>query len=121
MVDPCKPEPAVVIIGAGISGLSAAQRLAQSGISNFTVLEATDRYTNSSLDFGVLLHVFLLPVLRLSFGSLGLGLRNDSRFRTPSGSTLSTGQEPTDSKKLPTDWSHGCFFVRHFTLVREKG
>lgn len=43
MVDPCKPEPAVVIVGAGIAGLSAAQRLAQSGISNFTVLEATDR------------------------------------------------------------------------------
>lgn len=44
MVDPCKPEPAVVIIGAGIAGLSAAQRLVQSGISNFTILEATDRY-----------------------------------------------------------------------------
>lgn len=43
MVDPCKPEPAVVVVGAGIAGLSAAQRLAQSGISNFTVLEATDR------------------------------------------------------------------------------
>ncbi|XP_044267194.1 spermine oxidase-like isoform X1 [Tribolium madens] len=43
MVDPCKPEPAVVIIGAGIAGLSAAQRLAQCGLTNFTVLEATDR------------------------------------------------------------------------------
>ncbi|KAK9713018.1 Flavin containing amine oxidoreductase [Popillia japonica] len=43
MVDPCKPEPAVVVIGAGIAGLSAAQRLCQSGINNFTVLEATDR------------------------------------------------------------------------------
>jgi spermine oxidase len=43
MVDPCKPEPAVVIVGAGIAGLSAAQRLAQCGINNFTVLEATDR------------------------------------------------------------------------------
>jgi len=43
MVDPCKPEPAVVIVGAGIAGLSAAQRLFQCGISNFTILEATDR------------------------------------------------------------------------------
>ncbi|KAJ8939241.1 hypothetical protein NQ318_015199 [Aromia moschata] len=43
MVDPCKPEPSVVIIGAGIAGLSAAQRLVQCGISNFTILEATDR------------------------------------------------------------------------------
>lgn len=43
MVDPSKPEPSVVIIGAGMAGLSAAQRLAQSGISNFTILEATDR------------------------------------------------------------------------------
>lgn len=60
-MDPCKPEPAVVIVGAGISGLSAAQRLAQSGISNFTVLEATDRYTDLSFDVtstnrNVLLH-----------------------------------------------------------------
>lgn len=44
MVDPSKPEPSVVIIGAGIAGLSAAQRLAHCGISNFTVLEATDRW-----------------------------------------------------------------------------
>lgn len=43
MVDPCKPEPAIIIIGAGIAGLSAAQRLYACGISNFTILEATDR------------------------------------------------------------------------------
>lgn len=43
MVDPTKPEPSVVIVGAGIAGLSAAQRLVQCGISNFTILEATDR------------------------------------------------------------------------------
>ncbi|CAH1183508.1 unnamed protein product [Phaedon cochleariae] len=43
MVDPCKPEPSVVIIGAGMAGLSAAQRLVRCGISNFTILEATDR------------------------------------------------------------------------------
>ncbi|XP_017776881.1 PREDICTED: peroxisomal N(1)-acetyl-spermine/spermidine oxidase [Nicrophorus vespilloides] len=43
MVDPCKPEPAIVIVGGGIAGLSAAQRLNQCGISNFMVLEATDR------------------------------------------------------------------------------
>lgn len=43
MVDPCKPEPTVVIVGAGIAGLSAAHRLQQCGIGNFTILEATDR------------------------------------------------------------------------------
>lgn len=43
MVDPCKPEPSVVIIGAGIAGLSAAERLAVCGLTNFTILEATER------------------------------------------------------------------------------
>lgn len=43
MIDPCKPEPAIVIIGAGMAGLSAAHRLVQCGFHNFTVLEATDR------------------------------------------------------------------------------
>ncbi|XP_060516577.1 peroxisomal N(1)-acetyl-spermine/spermidine oxidase-like isoform X2 [Cylas formicarius] len=43
MVDPCKIEPSVVIIGAGIAGLSVAQRLAQCGLNKFTVLEATER------------------------------------------------------------------------------
>jgi len=47
MIDPCKIEPNVVIIGAGMAGLSAAHRLAQCGFQNFTVLEATDRYTVS--------------------------------------------------------------------------
>lgn len=44
MLDPCKPEPTVVIVGAGMAGLSAAHRLAQCGLQNFTILEATDRY-----------------------------------------------------------------------------
>lgn len=44
MIDSCKPEPSVVIVGAGMAGLSAAHRLAQCGLRNFTVLEATDRY-----------------------------------------------------------------------------
>ncbi|XP_067002314.1 peroxisomal N(1)-acetyl-spermine/spermidine oxidase [Anabrus simplex] len=43
MIPPCTPEPQVVIVGAGIAGLSAAQRLTQCGITNFTVLEATER------------------------------------------------------------------------------
>lgn len=43
MIDPCKPEPAVVIIGAGVAGLSAAHRLSQCGLSNYTILEAKDR------------------------------------------------------------------------------
>lgn len=44
MRDPCKPEPNIVIVGAGMAGLSAAHRLVQCGFQNFTVLEATDRY-----------------------------------------------------------------------------
>ncbi|XP_029157488.1 spermine oxidase-like [Nylanderia fulva] len=43
MIDPCKPEPNIVIIGAGMAGLSAAHRLVQCGFHNFTILEATDR------------------------------------------------------------------------------
>lgn len=52
MIDPCKPEPKVVIIGAGIAGLSAAQRLTQCGINNFSILEATNRYF--FVNFGIL-------------------------------------------------------------------
>ena len=33
----------VLIIGAGISGLSAAQRLQENDISDYIILEATDR------------------------------------------------------------------------------
>lgn len=55
MIDPCKPEPSVVIIGAGIAGLSAANRLVQSGLSNFHILEATERCNllESSLNLNI--------------------------------------------------------------------
>nr|CAD7399109.1 unnamed protein product [Timema poppensis] len=43
ILDPCVPEPSVIIIGAGLAGLSAAHRLTKCGIRNFTVLEATER------------------------------------------------------------------------------
>ena len=35
--------PSVVIVGAGIAGLSAAQRLSQCGIRDIKILEATQR------------------------------------------------------------------------------
>lgn len=51
MIDPCKPEPNVVIIGAGMAGLSAAHRLTQCGFRNFIVLEATDRYLEHKFSY----------------------------------------------------------------------
>ena len=42
-MDPCQPEPSVVIVGAGMAGLSAAARLIQCGLKKVTILEATDR------------------------------------------------------------------------------
>lgn len=37
-------EPRVIIVGAGMAGLSAAHRLTQCGIRNFVVLEAKERF-----------------------------------------------------------------------------
>ena len=36
--------PRVIIIGAGIAGLSAVEHLVACGITNVTVLEAANRY-----------------------------------------------------------------------------
>ncbi|XP_026325498.1 peroxisomal N(1)-acetyl-spermine/spermidine oxidase-like [Hyposmocoma kahamanoa] len=42
-IRPNVKEPRVIIVGAGIAGLSAAHRLTQCGIRNFVVLEAKER------------------------------------------------------------------------------
>lgn len=42
-ISPTCKEPRVIIVGAGMAGLSAAHRLTQCGIRNFVVLEAKER------------------------------------------------------------------------------
>lgn len=42
-INPRFQEPRVIIVGAGMAGLSAAHRLTQCGIRNFVVLEAKER------------------------------------------------------------------------------
>lgn len=42
-ISPSCREPRVIIVGAGMAGLSAANRLTQCGIRNFVVLEAKER------------------------------------------------------------------------------
>lgn len=42
-INPLHQEPRVIIVGAGMAGLSAAHRLTQCGIRNFVVLEAKER------------------------------------------------------------------------------
>lgn len=37
-------QPSVVIVGAGMAGLSAAETLLRNGVTNIRILEATDRY-----------------------------------------------------------------------------
>lgn len=49
ILDPCSinphcQEPRVIIVGAGMAGLSAANRLTQCGIRNFVILEAKERF-----------------------------------------------------------------------------
>lgn len=44
-IHPNHQEPRVIIVGAGMAGLSAAHRLTQCGIRNFIILEAKERYT----------------------------------------------------------------------------
>lgn len=45
-INPRFQEPRVIIVGAGMAGLSAAHRLTQCGIRNFVILEAKERWVN---------------------------------------------------------------------------
>lgn len=47
-ISPTCREPRVIIVGAGMAGLSAAHRLTQCGIRNYVVLEAKERYVSVS-------------------------------------------------------------------------
>ena len=85
---------------------------------NYKILRKVATY------FGVLLRLFTHTAIISRFPRTSFaGLRNDSRLRTPSGSTLRTGPEPTNSKKPPPG-RRGPFSPRHLTplsSVREKG
>lgn len=50
-IHPNCQEPRVIIVGAGMAGLSAAHRLTQCGIRNFVVLEAKERLVKIKLFF----------------------------------------------------------------------
>lgn len=58
-------QPKVVVIGAGIAGLSAAHRLVQCGLCDVTILEATDR----SATFYVYLNLLLMKERKISLKS----------------------------------------------------
>lgn len=48
-ISPSCQEPRVIVVGAGMAGLSAAHRLTQCGIRNFVVLEAKERQVGYNL------------------------------------------------------------------------
>ena len=62
-------EPKIVIVGAGIAGISAAKILLDHGMRNITVLEATNRIGGRiyTTDFGTIFyHVYKLKWLTQS-------------------------------------------------------
>ena len=50
-----KENPKVIIVGAGIAGIAAGNYLANNGLHDFTILEATDRIGGRiwSVDLGM--------------------------------------------------------------------
>lgn len=58
-IKPNVKEPRVIIVGAGLAGLSAAHRLTQCGIRNFVVLEAKERFVKLQRYQGYRLMVFV--------------------------------------------------------------
>lgn len=67
-------QPKVVVIGAGIAGLSAAHRLVQCGLCDVTILEATDR----SATFYVYLNLLLYFILNTFMKERKISLKSSS-------------------------------------------
>ena len=69
--------PSIAIIGAGIAGLSAAQKLFQNGFNEITIFEAMDRMGGRihTIPFGIYLNKFkkISTFLRIESGVLELG------------------------------------------------
>ena len=74
-------EPKIVIIGAGIAGISAAKILFDHGMRNVTILEATNRIGGRihTTDFGTIFyHVYKLRNTSTCYWWKGLFCKKDT-------------------------------------------
>lgn len=60
----------MVVIGAGIAGLSAAHRLVQCGLCDVTILEATDRSAIVLFFLNLLLYLSLITFMNERYLSI---------------------------------------------------